>query len=299
MACVLNDSQELADALLEVVVDDDMVGDEAAVTFLGATEGDPALDVLLGVAPATQPLGLGLDRRRQHEDGNRIGPGGQHLASTLDIDLEDDVAVFGHLRHGRAVEVVENLRPFQEPPGGDVRLEGGAVDEVVGVGRLAPTAGTRRPGAAEPEPVVPVEQLFDDGALPDPTGAEDDDEQGRVEGLGWVRCSGALCSLEQRLALLGSESLEAPTLTDSDGVHQSASLDLAGAGECLEGSQHLHLADRLVGVCPLEQLLQSDTAGLEVVFELGPLTAHGRGLLESCLALLWAEAGWLWHGPLR
>src|SRR5580692_7563250 len=53
---------------------------------------------------------------------------------------------------------------------------------------------------------------------------------------------------EQRLALLGSETLQPPAVADADGLHEAPGLDLAQTGQGFEDRDHLHLADGLVGV---------------------------------------------------
>ena len=100
-----------------------------------------------------------------------------HLTSPLELDLEDHVLVRGCFGGGRAVEVAEELRPLEESAGGDLLLEGLPVDKGVGVFGLTGPTGARRPRATEPEPRVAFEQSGDDGALPRPTGARDDEDQ--------------------------------------------------------------------------------------------------------------------------
>jgi len=77
------------------------------------------------------------------------------------------------------------------------------------------------------------------------------------------------CCLEQRFALLGSEALEPAGLTYADVLHQAAGLDFAGARECLENRQHLHLADDLVRLRFDQQLAQGNSTTLQVVLYLG------------------------------
>src|ERR1700722_10388952 len=101
---------------------------------------------------------------------------------------------------------------------------------------------------------------------------------------------------EQRFALLGTEALQPPAVADPDGLHEATRLDLAQAGEGLENGHHLHLADGLVGVRLSEEVRQRQMAHLELVLDLGPLTANLGSLFECSCALLWSECGRLRHG---
>ena len=55
-------------------------------------------------------------------------------------------------------------------------LEARAVDEDVGVLGLTGPAGPGRPGTAEPQAWVVLDEPGGDGALPGPTGAEEDED---------------------------------------------------------------------------------------------------------------------------
>jgi len=63
----------------------------------------------------------------------------------VDVDLEEDVGPGRRVGQRRALPVVEELDPLEEPTGVDQLLELLLGDEVVGVGRLTRPAGAGRP----------------------------------------------------------------------------------------------------------------------------------------------------------
>ena len=93
---------------------------------------------------------------------------------------------------------------------------------------------------------VASDELGRQRALAGPTGADEHENQWRS----------ARSLFEQRLALLGTETLEAAAVADADRLHEAAGLDLAEAGKGLENGDHFHLADGLVGVRLSEELRQ-------------------------------------------
>src|SRR5580693_4419852 len=112
---------------------------------------------------------------------------------------------------------------------------------------------------------------------------------------GAVILGSARSLFEQRFTLLGAKPLEPPAVADADGLHQAARLDLAQTGQGFEDRHHLHLPDGLVGVRLLEEVGQRQVAHLELVLDLGPLTANPGSLFECSCALLWRECGALRH----
>src|SRR5580700_6841255 len=70
---------------------------------------------------------------------------------------------------------------------------------------------------------------------------------------------------EQRLALLGTESLQSAAVADADRLHEAPGLHLAETRQGLEDRDHLHLADGLVGVRLSEKVRQGKRAHLELV----------------------------------
>jgi hypothetical protein len=116
-----------------------------SLKLLGATKLDATLHVILAIASRPQPLRLGLDGRSQHEHAERLRSLQRHLLGTLDVDLQHHVATLRRVGQRGAVEIVEDVRPLEEAAGGDVGLEGGLVDEVICIRRLAGAARSRRP----------------------------------------------------------------------------------------------------------------------------------------------------------
>ncbi len=101
---------------------------------------------------------------------------------------------------------------------------------------------------------------------------------------------------EQGLALVGAEALQPAALGDPDGLHHATGLDLAQTRQRLEHGEDLHLADGLVPLSHDEELRKVDRADLQLLFDLGPLTADAGGLGQSGLALFGCECRRLWHG---
>jgi hypothetical protein len=148
---------------------------------LGAAELDPAADVLLVVAAGGEALGLdGVGGREQEDDGG-VGPAGQDLLGALDVDLEEDVGAGRRVGDRRALEVIEEGRPLEEPACFDGGLEGGAVDEDVGAAlSFTGTRCARRPTAAQPDAGVTRNELARQGALAGPARADQDEDVRRA-----------------------------------------------------------------------------------------------------------------------
>ncbi len=89
-------------------------------------------DLVLPVAALAQPTFLLRARRREDEDQDGVGSLGLDLLGAVDLDLEDDIAALDRFREWRAVEVAEELGPFEEPAGGDVLAKLLRIDEVIG-----------------------------------------------------------------------------------------------------------------------------------------------------------------------
>ena len=68
-----------------------------------------------------------------------------YLAGSLEVDLEDDVLAGRGVGQRCAVEMAEELRPFEKPVSGDLLLELGSIDEGVRVVRFAGALRTRGP----------------------------------------------------------------------------------------------------------------------------------------------------------
>jgi len=136
---------QLLDRPVEIVVDQrdhaDLLGDEPLLLRLR----QPSAELVLVVAPLAEAPLLLLERRRldEHEEG--VGVVLLHDPGAVDVDLEEDVGPGRRVGQRRALPVVEELDPLEEPTGVDQLLELLLGDEVVGVGRLTRPAGAGRP----------------------------------------------------------------------------------------------------------------------------------------------------------
>src|SRR5207248_11149084 len=102
--------------------------------------------------------------------------------------------------------------------------------------------------------------------------------------------------LQQGLSLLSAEAAHAPGLADSDLLHQAASPHLADARKGLEQRDNLHLADHLIAVGLLEQLLETGGAHLQLLPQLSAAAASGGGFVERGLTLVGRQRGREGHG---
>ena len=129
----------------DIIIDHDGIGDGLAHSLLFRPLPQALGDV--GLVVTTGPQALLLDGRRrglqQDEDG--IGSLAADLLCSLEIDLEEDVAVVRGIGDRGPVQVSEEFGPFEEPSAGGVRLEPRSVDEDVGVFTLAGSTVTGGP----------------------------------------------------------------------------------------------------------------------------------------------------------
>src|SRR5205085_980669 len=102
--------------------------------------------------------------------------------------------------------------------------------------------------------------------------------------------------VEQGAALVGAEAPHAPVLADLEFVHRAPGLDLPDARERLEHRYDLELGDGVIGVALRQQLAEADRSSLQLLLQLGPLTAGGSCLLERRLALRGIERRREGHG---
>ena len=101
--------------------------------------------------------------------------------------------------------------------------------------------------------------------------------------------------LEQRLALLGSNSPNTSSLTDTDVFNGSARLDLADTGKRLENRQYFDLASYVIGLRLVEQFLKGQGSHLEALLEFGTAPSGRRRLFECCGTLLGGQFRWQRH----
>jgi hypothetical protein len=160
--------------------------------------------LLVAVAALAQPALLLGGAGGVDEDEERVGVERLDGLSPGDVDLEQDVAARGRGRDGRALAVVEELDPLEEPPVGDVGVERLGGDEVVRVLGLAGPATARGPGAAQPQPRILGDQPGDERALPGPARTGDDDDQGDLPSCRWGTRRGARCAAARRARARGA-----------------------------------------------------------------------------------------------
>jgi hypothetical protein len=95
----------------------------------------------------------------------------------LHVDLEQHVGTRRRVRDGCSHQVVQHLGPLEEAPSRNGFLEGGAVDELVGIA-LAFTRARRAggPAAAQPELRGVRDECSGQCALAGPTGTDEDED---------------------------------------------------------------------------------------------------------------------------
>ena len=98
-------------------------------------------------------------------------------------------------------------------------------------------------------------------------------------------------ALEQSAALTVTEAAQTAGLGDLELLHDLASLDLAHLRHCLEECGDLGLADDLVGLSLVQDLLEVGVSTLEGCLELGALLARLGSLSECFLALFRGQFG--------
>ncbi len=100
LAGPIDDAQQLVDRVVEVVVDEDVVGELEATG-----SSDSALRSRSATLSSRSPRwrsrrSCSVARRRQDEDQDGVGALGLDLLGAVDLDLEDDVAPWDRLGIG-------------------------------------------------------------------------------------------------------------------------------------------------------------------------------------------------------
>jgi hypothetical protein len=85
--------------------------------------------------------------------------------------------------------------------------------------------------------------------------------------------------------LVRTEAAYAAALGDPESLHDLLGADLAHARQGLEESGDLHLADDVVLLALLDDLVKGGAGVLESILDLGPLPASRGGLFERGCAL--------------
>ena len=109
--------------LFEVVVDDFEVRKLTTLTELEPTFVDASLDMVFRITSTSEPSCLDLLRGRRQEDHPGLRHDIDHLSSAIELDLEHDVAPARRGGDRRAIEMTEELGPFQEASTFDVGLK--------------------------------------------------------------------------------------------------------------------------------------------------------------------------------
>jgi len=89
----------------------------------------------------------------------------------------------------------------------------------------------------------------------------------------------------QRRDLVGAKSPDSAALGDTEPFHDLLGADLADARQGLQEGGDLHLADDVVLLALLDDLMEGSTGVLEPILDLGALPASRGGLLERGCAL--------------
>src|SRR5690606_13781339 len=100
--------------------------------------------------------------------------------------------------------------------------------------------------------------------------------------------------LDEGRGLVGAEAADTTCLGDPDLLHDRPSLHLTHAGQRLQQRDDLELADHVVRLAALDDLLQGALGVLEPVLHLGADPPGLRGLLERRCTLFWGQ-GWKCH----
>jgi hypothetical protein len=139
---------DLRDGPVEIVVHDDGIREGPPDGFLFERLAHTFFDLALRVAAAPEAANLLVTRRCHDEHDESVGMAGPYLAGTVELDLEHDIASFGWHGRGSAVEVAEEVGPFEKPAVGDALFKVLAGREYVGLVGLTRTLSARRPRAA-------------------------------------------------------------------------------------------------------------------------------------------------------
>jgi len=175
-----NYTGHVGDGPIQVIVDDQMMGDEATLRFLFFGLGQPSGDLGGRVTPTLETHLLMGARGWNDENHDRTRDTLEHLLSALHLDDQDDVTARPSGGDRRAVQVVQVLGPLEKDAVGDAPLERRPIDEVVGVVGLAGTLCSRRPRTAQPQAGVGRQQTTDDGVLTDTARTGDDEDAARA-----------------------------------------------------------------------------------------------------------------------
>jgi len=179
-AALANFDQDVANlthSVVEVIVDDCSVTGLMSDLALEVTSLDPRGDLLWRVASTLEsPALLALARcidKQQHGIFELLSD----CHATMDVDLEHDVRTRRRIRDRCPLPVVEKVHPFEKAAIVDMGLERFGRHEVVRIERLTRPGRASRPATRQPELRIAGHEIGNNRALPDPTGAGDNDEE--------------------------------------------------------------------------------------------------------------------------
>ncbi len=132
-------------------------------------------DVFVIVAALTKALFETLHRGRQNQKHDRVGALLQYLLRSLHFDLQEHIGAVRSVRQRGAVEVAVKLRPLEKLAVVNGALEGGPIDKVILVTRLAGALRSGRPTLAEPESLVGFDDASGERSLANPAGSNKDE----------------------------------------------------------------------------------------------------------------------------
>src|SRR4029453_1170749 len=108
-------------------------------------------------------------------------------------------------------------------------------------------------------------------------------------------CVGSREAVEESPTLVVAQAAEPTALADVELFHEPPRAHLAHARQRLQHAHDLELAEHLVVVALLEQLLERERAALQLLLHLSPLLTGDCRLLERGAPLVGSERGRLRH----
>lgn len=263
--------------------------------------------LLLVFGPTThEPLDELVPRRREQEDESRVGRGGAHLTSPLQVDLEEDGTALGEglldggLRRAVPVRVVHR-GPFEQLPARDEAVELRVVDEeVVLAVHFARTRSAGRRGDREEDLGVMLLDVRGDGPLAHGRRAGEDDEAAATRTRS--RNGEALVEpVRERDTLTRPEATEPLDGGDAEFREDPVALALADRREGGEELGDAHGTGGRIGVLlgATQQLLCRQDAHRDVLLQgrSFPARRNGTSGCRGAVDLGWAAR--LDHHPLR
>ena len=149
---------------------------------------EPLVHLGVGVSATNKTTALFFTRWRQDEDEQRLRMLTFHLLRAINFDLEHDVGSARWFGRWRAVEVADELGPFQETTVIDTSLKFLSRDESIRIGRFPRTTIARSPRSRQPQSRITPNEGFNDRALAHPTRTGHDDDEAVAHVGPPIRC---------------------------------------------------------------------------------------------------------------